>query len=1149
MDLAALERSLRPLGTVVVDPRLLRRLIRAHRKLGGLGVQVPHERCYAVARVELLALGDAAELGCEPGELAEAVLLVARPSPRELRGRSETEVKARLWRASFHARVHVEMERLARAGRLDDARIRQRIDRLGQTEFDEIRAILRRDDLLLPPATDREAYVEFAALYLELRHFAPALLLTTFPGLGDCEPVDALVAADLDAAVLLAATRPEGAEEPPAALPGRTSAPTFSAPAVLPALETTRPPPVSPRRFARLLSRAARARARGNDVRAALLCSAAAATGEPQRQREAEAGARADLERLGARLRAALRPPGQAPGDPASPAWTSLCAALGTEAAQRGALRLSVEARLLYGLQRAALAHERPQRAVDLVDWALSRGRRSVVRELAAVRELRVARLLREASLQGRHVRIPAAERKLLARLLEWACVRADENARAALRPRLRDVLATAGLEPRAAAERLAGDKVVEELLDHVLARGFLTLGAVRDAISRNELKMGDLASGRELWAGDALLRADRELGLALDGIYRRGEIYLRGLQKLSSLPFGTRLGRLLSLYLVLPLGGAFVVLEGVGHIVSPVLGWLGLGPLRPLSWTSFVVTAALILGLLRSAALRTAARELLDLSGLGLSVVLFRLPRALFGLPLVRRVLASPAVRAVLRRVVLPVALAAAACAATPLAAQDLWLLGAAALAIFAASSLVMGSRLGAWLEELLVEQLAPAWWTVRRQLLPSLFRLTSALFAALLDLVERGIYRVDELLRFRQGESRLLVGLRAVVGLLWFVVAYVVRLYVTLLVEPEINPLKHFPVVTVAHKLLLPFTPGLLEIGEAALSPLGPIAAGAIAGVTVFLLPSIFGFLAWELGANWRLYRASRPEKLGPARIGPHGETMRGLLVPGLHSGALPKLYDRLRRAAQREDELALLPSPLRRQPSAGPAGSLGRFREGIRRVEQSVRRFVERELGALLDGSARWTHGPIRVTGVDLSSNRVRVRLGCAALGPQECEIGFDAQSGFLVAGIAKPGFVAALPPSGESALLCENALAGLYQRAEVDFVREQIRHEIGPVAHYDIADEGMVVWPGPDFRTELVYRLAGKAGATVVPLVRGDAPPHEPWPLDTRRILFREQAIAWTAWVAAWAAAGLPGAPLPRLLRGAPIVARDRGSETT
>ena len=59
----------------------------------------------------------------------------------------------------------------------------------------------------------------------------------------------------------------------------------------------------------------------------------------------------------------------------------------------------------------------------------------------------------------------------------------------------------------------------------------------------------------------------------------------------------------------------------------------------------------------------------------------------------------------------------------------------------------------------------------------------------------------------RFREGQSRGLLAVKAVLGLFWSIVTYAVRIYLNLLVEPQLNPIKHFPVVTVAAKIMLPF------------------------------------------------------------------------------------------------------------------------------------------------------------------------------------------------------------------------------------------------------------------------------------------------------------------------------------------------------
>ena len=46
---------------------------------------------------------------------------------------------------------------------------------------------------------------------------------------------------------------------------------------------------------------------------------------------------------------------------------------------------------------------------------------------------------------------------------------------------------------------------------------------------------MPDLAGPAEFFRGDRLLEADRALAEALDGVHRRGEVYLRWFQRLSS--------------------------------------------------------------------------------------------------------------------------------------------------------------------------------------------------------------------------------------------------------------------------------------------------------------------------------------------------------------------------------------------------------------------------------------------------------------------------------------------------------------------------------------------------------------------------------------------------------------------------------------
>src|SRR5262249_52636597 len=97
-----------------------------------------------------------------------------------------------------------------------------------------------------------------------------------------------------------------------------------------------------------------------------------------------------------------------------------------------------------------------------------------------------------------------------------------------------------------------------------------LSIGNLRDAISHNDLKMPDLER-HQLRTGDELLLCDDLLSRSLDGVYRRGEGYLRWLQKISSVLFGTGIGRFLTLYFILPLLGSFTVLKGSQEMIHIV--------------------------------------------------------------------------------------------------------------------------------------------------------------------------------------------------------------------------------------------------------------------------------------------------------------------------------------------------------------------------------------------------------------------------------------------------------------------------------------------------------------------------------------------------------------------------------------------------
>ncbi len=244
-------------AALLVSPRILRRVIKKDRGLGGPGLQVPHRKSYVIERDRLLRLADGDELDVEPGrDLPPVLLLFPRPDEPRLARSSREATLLKYWRLLFHARVHLALQ--ARA--LTDADLRDRIRRIGITEFDEATAVLRQEHFVLPPADARTLYEEFAAVYLELRSFAPHRLPVYFPTCAHLETIDATLALDVDAAGLFAATRLEGAADPAQAalVPmddegerGRVSAPS----APLGALTRPRSPD-APQTYRRLLERA-----------------------------------------------------------------------------------------------------------------------------------------------------------------------------------------------------------------------------------------------------------------------------------------------------------------------------------------------------------------------------------------------------------------------------------------------------------------------------------------------------------------------------------------------------------------------------------------------------------------------------------------------------------------------------------------------------------------------------------------------------------------------------------------------------------------------------------------------------------------------------------------------------------------------------
>ena len=1156
LDVERLFREREPAAFFVM-PRVVRRVLQNELDITSPWLQPPHRKSCVVERDRLLWLVANDELGvADDAVLPSRIMLIARPEENRQEKFSRDELFRYYWRRLFHARLDFEMELKTSNLQMTLAQLRHRIDALGQTQFDEIRSVLRSEQMLRRPDDLRHVYAEFVAVYHELRMFAPQLLPIYFPALGNDAKVLQAIGADCDAVAILSAIRPtelasmERASSTVVTKEGTTEAAAVEK-EVLESMSVRVGTP-SLRKYAALTLKADRLRTKGNNVRAASVRRQAFEIAPQEHVDVARREMVTEIEYLVLRLQAAL----ELTDDEVRP-WLAMCERL-LAGARRGFW--NANARLLYDLQQVCLDHEQEIYRVDLLGWAISRGQRPMKRPLPNQRFVMMSKHLRSAALRVPTILIDEAGRRELGELLHAAADAAEHILRKRLEPLVIQSLTDAGFTPSSVVERVACRKVTQELLDGIVQRGFITLGDLRDGVSRNQLKMPDLKNAREFFTGDPLLQANRLFAATMDGVYQSGPFYLRLLQRLNSLAFGIPAGRAVTKYFALPIGLAFLALmaaEEVAHLVvrkqpTPHVSDVG-AAIESVNAAAHATAVAVdghavarhylvynhinllwlscfIFALIHGPKFRDAVILIVRTTWKLLKLAIIELPGKIASFPLVkwilksfpfllfRRFLLTPLVATALLWKVLP-----ALGVYEPL--NRWW-----GSAIFFGSLLAFNSRFGRDTEELTREFVARTWYRIRVHLVVGLFTLIVDAFRWLMDGLERLLYAVDEWLRFRSGESSITLGVKAILGLLWGVVRGVIRFCVTLLIEPQINPIKHFPVVTVSHKLVL----GTLTIPLATLLEkiYDKPTAYTVTGLILSGIPGVFGFLAWEFKENWRLYAANRSSKLRPVLVGHHGETLLRLLRPGFHSGTIPKLFNRRRRAARQ----AVKNQKIDKQ---------AKFAEKLHHEAESVRHFVERELLALLSETRSFRKRLLSVCRVEIATNRLLVTLSHQDHPHAVMQIEFTEQSGWLTAHVPDQGWLRQL--SDADRIIFRAALAGLYKFGSVGLVREQIEsHLITPQhdaptsgAHsheqnesqfitpthrshhpYDISVAGLVVWSHGNYAAEVHYSLEERP--TTVPRPRSLARTAGLTLLPLAAIVYRESPLNWTDWKAFWEA---------------------------
>jgi hypothetical protein len=175
----------------------------------------------------------------------------------------------------------------------------------------------------------------------------------------------------------------------------------------------------------------------------------------------------------------------------------------------------------------------------------------------------------------------------------------------------------------------------------------------------------------------------------------------------------------------------------------------------------------------------------------------------------------------------------------------------------------------------------------------------------------------------------------------------------------------------------------------------------------------------------------------------------------------------------------------------------------RERLRSVEESLRRFVDRDMLALLQLSPEWHKQPLTVGAVSLAGNQVRIELRHPDYATPPLRLAIAEEDGLLAACVEEPGWLDRLAPTERRTL--DQAIAGLYKLAGVDLVVEpgEVPPEPKPAAEH------------------ITERLCDPAA---LPLRNGTVEG------NGRCVVFGTVALTWAQWVDWWRR-DRAGEPLP------------------
>ncbi|BBM87866.1 hypothetical protein [Candidatus Uabimicrobium amorphum] len=588
--------------------------------------------------------------------------------------------------------------------------------------------------------------------------------------------------------------------------------------------------------------------------------------------------------------------------------------------------------RLLQDIQKSYVDSRRVYFKVSFFGWLFTLGRKSFKTPLPALSNLKKIRSLRAIQKRIYNLQLRKYEINLLINLMQSTFENEENRIREHYRPLLEEAFVQAGLHPKESdgilsqRESVALYKMQEEVLDLFVDKGYVHMTDLRDIISRNQLKMNDLRSPQEFILGDQLLRLDKKIDKVLLGVHHRGEIYMRMIHRVSSLLFGFSVGRWCAKYIATPFGGAYALIEMCLYIGKKFgklfkheiemsayrLHTLQQHYIYPLDQKNstkpilvMVIGFALLFFFYTKIGRRTG-KQIINYMVKLLRLIFIKIPKWLWFLPPIQFLYKLTFWRFLNIFVFRP------ALYTCPITLPIVYFtnltnyLNGYLFVLFgiALGNLVINTSLGRNIFDYLEDRLMHFLYEFNRTVFVGMFHLIVEGFSTAIQWIERVLYAVDDFFRFRQGENVISQVAKAIFGKIWFAINYLFRFTINLIAEPQINPIKHFPIVTISHKIILPFSYPLTIAMEETLIPiLGDSFLLGVGMTIVFLfiqfgMPGICGFMAWEFKENWKLYEYSNSQTVKPVIIGSHGETIPRFLKTGFHSGTIPKLYKKIRK-----------------------------------------------------------------------------------------------------------------------------------------------------------------------------------------------------------------------------------------------------------